>query len=323
MLIKKTINKNDLIIILSNYNLGELKHTKAFKHGSVQKNMLLQTSKGKFVLRIFNNRPDKSTLFEVNLVNYLKSKKFPCPRAVKNKQGKFIGKINNQPYVIFEFAEGKHIAKPTENQKKQLVQKVAEMQNILKNYKPTNIKYRWNYNVNFCKKMAQKKTKKIGTLNAKEKLKWYLAEIKKLELPKSLPKGICHCDFFFGNVLYKNGKFNALIDFDDANYTYKIFDLVALSEPFKKSFTWKNWDKFKSGDIVFDFRNYRKIIETYNKFRPLSKVEKKHLFDVYKMLIMIDCLWYYKRGKASNFFEKRKIEYLDNLGREKFYQKVF
>ncbi len=74
--------------------------------------------------------------------------------------------------------------------------------------------------------MARRKAKAIGTANAKNKLKWFESELSKLSLPKSLPKGICHCDFHFSNVLFTKGKFSALIDFDDANYTFLTFDLV-------------------------------------------------------------------------------------------------
>jgi hypothetical protein len=37
----------------------------------------------------------------------------------------------------------------------------------------------------------------------------------------------------------------------------------------------------------------------------------------------MDCIWYFKRGKANDFFEKRKIDYLNNLGRDNFYKEVF
>ena len=59
------------------------------------------------------------------------------------------------------------------------------------------------------------------------------------------------------------------------------------------------------------------------KHRPLNNNEKRHLFDVYKLSILIDCVWYFKRGNVSDFYEKRKIDYLNNLGREEFYDKVF
>ncbi|MDP2908973.1 MAG: homoserine kinase [Nanoarchaeota archaeon] len=323
MAVKTKFSINDFNKILSNYDLGNYKKSKPFKMGAVQTNFLLETTEGKFVLRYYENRSKDSVLFESNLIKYLRDKNYPCPTPFKNKHGKFVGTHNDKPYVLFEFIKGRHIKNPSENQKKQLIKKVAELQNITKKYMPFNKKHRWNYSIELCRKLAQKEAKKINTANARKKLKWFESELLKLNLPKSLPKGICHCDFHFSNVLFKNGKFNALIDFDDANYTFLIYDLVALINPFKSSFEWNTWFKFKKDENVFDFGEARKIVSEYIKYRPLSNSEKRYLFDVFKLSIMFDCIWYFERGDAEDFYEKRKIEYLNSIGRKEFYNKMF
>lgn len=323
MVVKTIFSKKDFTDILSNYNLGEYKDSRLFTTGAVETNYLLQTTKGKFVFRYYENRSKNSVLFESGLIKYLKDKNYPCPAQFKNKHGKFVSIYKEKPYSIFEFVEGQHLKTQNENQKKQLIKKVAELQNITKNYRPNNKKYRLNYNIENCRELARKEAKKINTANAREKLKWFESELLKLNLPKSLPKGICHSDFHFSNVLFKNGKFSALIDFDDANYTFLIYDLAALISPFKSSFEWNTWSNFKKDENVFDFREARKIVSEYMKYRPLSDSEKEHLFDVFKLSIMFDCIWYFKRGNAKDFYEKRKIEYLNSIGREEFYNRLF
>ncbi len=283
MSVKTNFTKDEIVKILSNYDLGDFVSFKPIAKGTVQTNFILQTSKGKFVFRYYENRSKDSVLFEANLIKYLKDKKYPCPVPFKNKYGKLIGIFNNKPYVIFEFIDGEHIENPNEEQKEQLIKKVAELQNITKNYSPYYRKYRWNYSIELCKKLAENETKKLGTENAKEKSKWLKSELSKLKLPKSLPKGICHCDFHFSNVLFKNGKFNALIDFDDANYTYLLYDLICLTEPFVSSFDWNTCNKFKITDNVFDFKQTQKTVSEYMKYRPLNDSEKRHLFDVYML----------------------------------------
>ena len=196
-------------------------------------------------------------------------------------------------------------------------------QNITKNYRPVNKKYRWNYSVELCREFARKEAEKINTTDSREKLKWFEKELLEINLPESLPKGICHCDFHFSNVLFKNGKFNALIDFDDANYTFLIFDLASLINPFISSFEWDTWSKFKKDENVFDFSEVEKIVAEYIKYRPLNSSEKRHLFDVFKLSVMLDCIWEFERGNASDFYEKSKIEYLNLLGSKEFYNKLF
>lgn len=314
MAVKTKFSKGDFINILSNYDLGEYKDSKSFTTGVVQTNFLLQTTKGKFVFRYYENRSTDSVLFESNLIKYLKDKNYPCPAPFKSKHGKFVGIYKEKPYVIFEFIEGEHLENPNENQKKQLIQKVAELQNITKNYRPVNKKYRWNYSVELCRELARKETQKLNTINLREKLRWLESESSKLKLPKSLPKGICHCDFHFSNVLFKDDKFNALIDFDDANYTFLMFDLIGLIE----SGAWRR-DK----DEVLNFEEAKKVLSEYMKYRSLNNNEKKHLFDLYKLSILFDCVWYFERGDVKDSYEKRKIEYLNIIGRKEFYNRLF
>ena len=307
--------------MLSKYDLGVLSSTKTFNTGSVQTNILLLTTRGKFVLRCYKGRTKASIMSEIGVTNYLKKHGFPTPGVIENKKRGSVSIYDNKLYVILEFAEGEHIKKPNQKQKNQLIRKAAEMQNILAGYKPSVIKQRWNYSARLCKKLAQREAEKINTPEAKEKLRWLDSELLKLQLPRSLPKGICHCDFHFSNILFKNGKFNALLDFDDANYTYKIYDLICLIEPFK--FSWNNWNKYKITDRVFDFKESRKVVKQYIKYMPLTNLEKLHLYDVYKLSILIDCVWYFYRGGPEDFYEKRKINYLNNLGRERFYKEIF
>ena len=191
------------------------------------------------------------------------------------------------------------------------------------NYVPTHREYRWNYSIELCEELVQKEVDKINTKNAKEKLIWFKNELQEIVLLKSLPKGICHCDFHFSNVLFKDGNFRALIDFDDANYTYLTFDLASLIDPFVSSFRWDTWSKFKKDENVFNFDEAKKIVQEYEKYRPLSNDEREYLYDVYKLSLMLDCIWRFERGNANDFYERRKLDYLNGLGRKNFYEKIF
>jgi Ser/Thr protein kinase RdoA (MazF antagonist) len=314
MVAKTALSKQKLQDILSNYTLGEYKDARPFTAGTVQTNFLLETTKERFVFRYYENRSEGSVLFECNLLLYLKSKSYPCPEPIRNKYGRYVELYNRKPYVIFEFMEGQHIEHPDEEQKKQLIRKVAELQNITRNYKPRHKKHRWNYSVELCRILARREADKIDTANARRKLIWLEGELSKLELPRSLPKGICHCDFHFSNVLFKDGKFNALLDFDDANYTFLMFDLVGLLE----SMAWHH-DK----DDVLNFDVAKEVLSEYMRYRSLSNNEKRHLYDVYKLSILFDCVWYFGRGGAADFYEKRKVDYLNAIGREIFYNALF
>jgi len=323
MAVKTKFLKEDFCEILKKYALGEYVDSTPFSTGAVQTNIMLQTTEGKYVFKYYENRNQADVIFEGNLIRYLNNRKYPCPAPFKDRRGKIVGIYQDKPFIISEFIEGEHLDNPDDNQLQQLIQKVAELHVVTKNYAPANKKYRWNYCVDFCNELAIVEEKKLSTANSKHKLAWFQNELKRIKLPKSLPKGICHCDFHFTNVIFRNGRFKALIDFDDANYTYLIYDLAALIDPFKSEFAWDTWYKFDQAEDAFDFSESNRTVSEYIRHRKLNDIEKSYFFDVYKLTVMIDCLWRFERGNADDFYEKRKIDYLDALGSKEFYNRLF
>ncbi|MCB0104566.1 MAG: homoserine kinase [Caldilineaceae bacterium] len=322
---KETILKQaDVSAILAHYDLGRLQTVVPLTAGTVQANILLETAQGKFVLRYYKqNRTFAAVCFEVELINYLTRRHYPCPSVVPDCQGNLVGRYNGRPYALFGFVEGVHVEQPTAAQYRQLIEKVAELQRITQHYQPVYVEDRWNYDVPFCERMATEIATRLATPNADAKLAWYRQTLATLDLPDTHPKGVCHCDFHFSNVLFKDGNFHALLDFDDANYTYLTFDLIALLESSLFRFRWDSWQTVQPGDDVFDFAEAKEIITIYQTVRPLRAVEKHHLFIVLKLATLIDCLWFFERGAAENFYERRKIDCLDALGRAAFTQHLF
>jgi len=314
MTVKTSLSDSDFIKILYDYDLGQYCGSEPIVKGSVQTNYIVRTSGGKYIFRYYENRSKESASFETNLIRYLKRKNYPCPEPIANLHGRCIGTHEGKPFCFFEFFEAKDVENPSEEQSKQLIRKAAELQDITKKYRPSNKNYRWNYSPELCKQLAEEKAEKLNTLTAKKKLTWIQAELAKLILPKPLPKGICHCDFHYSNVLFDNDQFKALIDFDDANYTYLVFDLVGLVES-------NAWPHKK--DEVLDFDQARKTVDEYSRYRPLTRVEKRHLFDVYKLSILFDSIWFMDRGNAQNCRERRKIDFLNRIGAAQFYANIF
>jgi Ser/Thr protein kinase RdoA (MazF antagonist) len=314
MAVKTKFSKQELTQLFTNYHLGDYIDSQPITEGTVQTNYKVQTTNGQFVFRYYENRTMNSVLFETNLLSYLKNHNYPCPEPFINNTGGFVGIYQLKPYVVFNYIDGHHIGEPNERQKKLLIQKAAELHAITQNYSPVHKESRWNYSVDFCREQAQQASERIDSSNSKKKCSWIEKGLLELNLPPSLPMGICHTDFHTSNILYHNDEFVALLDFDDANYTYLLFDLVGLIE----SWAWTH-DKYE----VINLNEAKKIIAEYTKHRPLTSVEKMHLFDVYKLSILIDSVWFLDRGNAEDFYEKRKIDYLEDLGRKKFYKELF
>ena len=134
-------------------------------------------------------------------------------------------------------------------------------------------------------------------------------------MPGSLPKGVCHGDWDITNLKFKGNKLTGVLDFDDACYTYLIFDVANFI------YYWA-WMREKG----FNFKKAKTLLKDYLKYRKLSEIEKKYLFDGIKVVIFTYMGWFfYEKYKNEDVFEKcmKRLEFLDNIGRDDFYNRLF
>lgn len=292
--------------ILGHHTIGDLVDVQPLARGSVQTSYLVTTTDGRFVFKYYENRPKESAQFEIDLLWHLNRYNYPCPVPVDLEVGIEKGK----PYAIFNFIEGNHVEAMNERQRQQLIQRVAELQMLTAAYDPPMKGYRWNYTPELCRQLAYGRVEELATFDARRKAIWLEGELEKLDLPDSLPLGICHCDFDISNLLFDGDELVALLDFDDANYTYLNFDVVNLLE----------WP-YPSEEFEFDA--VRATIREYERHRTLAPIERAHLFDVEKLAILIDCIWFFDRDTVEACYEKRKIDYLNRLGRDSYLAALF
>ncbi len=130
----KTISEQDFPEIISQYNAGEYTGFKTFANGAGQTTALLLTTIGKFVLKYYENRPDKHVLFEIQLFEYLLSQKYPIPAVIKNSKGEFLSHYKDKPFIILEYIDGEHSKNPNDLFD---AQELSEVLKIEKNLMPT------------------------------------------------------------------------------------------------------------------------------------------------------------------------------------------
>lgn len=310
MTVKTTISENDFAQILSNYDLGEYKSFEKFANGAGQTTALLITTTGKYVLRYYENRAEKHVLFEVNLFNYLREKQYPVPAIVKNLSDEFYGIYKNKPYIIIEYIEGEHLHNPNEvfnkDQVSKVVEVIARLHILTENYNQEWIEDREVYNPNYC---LQKYQNQSRATDKEAREEWLKKELAQLEFPVSLTNCICHADVNYGNFLFRNGEIVAVLDFDMSFYTYIVYDIASLI--YWWAFPPK--DGFKDGEASF-------IATEYLNHHDLSELEKNHIYDALKLIILLGISW----SDESDFEEgKKAVDQINEIGRDGFYRKLF
>lgn len=299
----------ELANILTSYDLGEYQEHKAFEKGADQTNILLITSKGKYAFRYYEKRTKDYVLFEIDLLHHLANHSYPCPAPISDAKGDYFGEYKGKPFAIFEFVTGEH--NDSDDNFKEVAKVIAQLHTITLDYKPEHSEVREGYDTATVWHNATTNAAKMQSQDeANNRLDWLRAELDKLNLPDDMPKGTVHGDTNPTNFLYSNGQVSAVLDFDQASYTHLLYDLANL-------IYWWTWPN--KGDVDFD--RTRTLIASYETVRQLSETEKSHLFDMLKLCICVGIGWFIYEADFPN--NKRKIELLNSIGSQEFYQKVF
>jgi homoserine kinase type II len=135
-------------------------------------------------------------------------------------------------------------------------------------------------------------------------------ELDTLQLSEVLPKGVCHCDANPSNFLCKDGKLSAVLDFDQATYIWLLYDVAQMI------YWWACPDK---GAIQLE--ESHDLVAQYETVRKLSHDERRHLFDMLKLVHLVGIGWSLSDDNFPN--DKRKVVELNALGRDRFYDAIF
>jgi len=102
------LTNSEIASHLAKYSIGELLSFQEIVAGIDNSNFLLNTTKGKFILTIFESRINKDDLpFFINLKLHLAQNKILCPRPIPDNKGQVIVDLKEKKKsVIVTFLDG-------------------------------------------------------------------------------------------------------------------------------------------------------------------------------------------------------------------------
>ena len=114
MAVYTDVAAEDLAPFLAGYDIGELLAYKGIAEGVENSNFLVHTSRGYFILTLYERRVAERDLpFFLALMEHLASRGITCPQPVKNRHGKVLGKLAGRPAAIVTFLDGMWIRRPS------------------------------------------------------------------------------------------------------------------------------------------------------------------------------------------------------------------
>ena len=232
MAVYTKLSKEDIIFILSDYQIGNLIEFQGIQDGIENTNYFIKTKKGKFILTIFENRVNSQDIpFFINLMKFLNQNNFISPEPLENKKGKILNKFKTKKFILVNFLEGKPKVKITPNDCYLIGDLIGNLQN---KSRYCDLIRKNSLSLEECKKIFQdcKNSISENEINILRDGLYDLIEDSLKDClekwPTNLPKGIIHGDLFPDNVFFLNNKVSGVIDFYFSCVDIKIYEIAIV-----------------------------------------------------------------------------------------------
>ncbi len=246
---------------MSGYDIGDLLSYKGIAEGVENSNFLVHTSRGHFILTLYEKRVAETDLpFFIALMEHLAARGINCPQPVKNRSGGMLGRVAGRPAAIVTFLDGLWIRRPGPGHCAAVGEALANLHLAgrdfqmrrdnalsLQAWRPLHEQARArgdSVKPGLCEEIARE------------------LDVLERDWPRALPDGVIHADLFPDNVFFLGDKLSGLIDFYFACTDTLAYDVaVCLNawcfEP----------------DHAYNVTKGRALLKSYARVRELSAGE--------------------------------------------------
>ncbi len=286
MAVYTDVAAEELAEFLKGYDIGELLSYKGIAEGVENSNFLMHTSKGAYILTLYEKRVAEGDLpYFLSLMAHLAEHGVSCPQPAKNRSGAVYSTLAGRPAAIINFLEGMWPRRPNAAHCTGVGEALAKMHLAGHDF-PL---FRANpLSVAGWRPLFERAVDRADTVQAG--LRDFIArELEFLEArwPNDLPVGVIHADLFPDNVFFLSDKLSGLIDFPFSCNDILAYDVAICLNA---------WC-FES-DNSFNVTKARALLNAYSRTRPLSAAEQ-------------NALPLLARGAALRFLLTRLVDFLN------------
>ncbi|HEY2138028.1 MAG TPA: homoserine kinase [Xanthobacteraceae bacterium] len=286
MAVYTDVAAEELAAFLNAYELGELLAYKGIAEGVENSNFLLHTSRGYFILTLYEKRVAANDLpFFLGLMEHLAARGLTCPQPVKNRKGETLGRLAGRPAAIVTFLDGMWIRRPSATHCAGLGRALAELHLAGADF---GMRRANALSVEGWRPLYDTAKTRADGVHAGLRAT-IAAELDALERswPRDLPQGVIHADLFPDNVFFLADQLSGLIDFYFACTDTLVYDVaICLNawcfEP----------------DHSYNVTKGRALLQAYAAKRALSAAER-------------EALPLLARGAATRFLLTRLVDWLE------------
>lgn len=265
MAVYTEVSDEDLTSFIASYGLGELLSYKGIAEGVENTNYVVHTSKGTFILTLYEKRVARGDLpFFLGLMEHLAKAGVSCPIPVRNLAGEYLSELSGRAAALITFLEGFWVRRPRIEHCAALGRALAKLHLAGRDFSLTRANALgpsgWRP---LFERFSGRADEIAGSLH-----KTVSGELAFLDAhwPRNLPSGVIHADLFPDNVFFRGGELSGLIDFYFACNDALAYDIaICLNawcfEP----------------DYSYNVTKGRALLAAYEEVRALSAAERTGL----------------------------------------------
>lgn len=259
MSVYTSVSRSQLEQFLLNYSIGELVSYQGISEGIENTNYFVDTTKGSYVLTIFELLPTADIPFYVELMAYLNENNIPSAHPIADRNNNYLQSLLNKPAILMQRLEGKSVLNPELIHCQEIGSALAKLHLAGTGFELQKVNFRgqqWRMSTGgqLLDLVTRENAKILGEELRAQALQHY----------EDLPQGVIHADLFRDNVLFAGNHITGILDFYNACNDSLLYD-VAI--------TVNDWCVFQDGSL--DFSRASALCQGYTSVRSVDSEEQK------------------------------------------------
>jgi len=253
---------------LARFDLGTRTELQGIASGIENTNYFLSTTRGRFVLTLFERLQAEQLPFYLGLMHHLAAHGIPVPDPMPDRNGQTLHTLKGKPAALVTRLKGKSQLQPLPAHCAQVGQWLARMHRAAQDYAGTQPNLRGlDWQARTIPAILPYVTAEQRALLTAELD--HQARIAASPAHANLPRSAVHADLFRDNVLFDGDTLSGIFDFYFAGVDTWVFDLaVALND----------WCILPDTG-AFDSARHDALLQAYTAERPLQPSERALLPD--------------------------------------------
>ena len=264
MAVYTQVSTEALAGFLARYDVGELVSAKGIAEGVENSNYLVETTRDRFILTLYEKRVDAGDLpYFMGLLDHLAAKGLPVPPAIKDRNGVEIQELNGRPACLIKFLSGVSLSHPTPAQAEAAARAMAGMHAAVADFtldRPNSMGMEtWRPLFERCGHSLDQIAPGLY-----DDLGFAIEDITSDWQTSFFDSCAIHADLFPDNVLMRGDQVTGLIDFYFACTDIRVYDLAVMHSAWSFDAHGRNYDA-AVGDA---------LLRGYESRFPLSAFER-------------------------------------------------